>query len=47
MDVFLTLNGYVLDAEVDEQERVMLALASGSLSREELLAWLEEHAGPS
>jgi death-on-curing protein len=47
MDVFLTLNGYVLDAEVDEQERIMLALASGTLSRKELLAWLEEHARPS
>jgi death on curing protein len=44
MDVFLTLNGYILDAGVDEQERVMLALASGSLSREELLTWLEKHA---
>jgi len=37
------LNGYTLKAEVDEQERVMLALASSALSREELLAWLEKH----
>lgn len=47
MEVFLTLNGYVLDAGVDEQERVMLALASGTLSRDALLAWLEEHAHPA
>ena len=47
MDVFLTLNGHLLDAEVDEQERVVLALASSMLSREELLAWLEEHVRPS
>ena len=47
MEVFLTLNGYVLDADVDEQERVMLALASGTLSRESLSAWLQEHARPS
>ena len=47
MDVFLMLNGYLLDAEVDEQERVMLALASGTLSREALLAWLDAHVRPS
>jgi death on curing protein len=44
MEVFLTLNGYVLNADVDDQERLVLALASGSLSRDQLLAWLEEHA---
>jgi death-on-curing protein len=43
MDVFLRLNGYILEADVDEQERVMLALASGACSRDELLTWLEEH----
>ncbi|XXU65219.1 type II toxin-antitoxin system death-on-curing family toxin [Sorangium sp. So ce1097] len=43
MEVFLLLNGYSLDAHVDEQERIMLALASGALSREQLLAWLEQH----
>jgi death-on-curing protein len=47
MEVFLTLNGHVLDAGVDEQERVMIALASGTLSRDALLAWLEEHAHPA
>jgi death on curing protein len=46
MDVFLTLNGYIIDAGVDEQERVIFALASGSLPREELLTWLEKHARP-
>jgi death-on-curing protein len=46
MEVFLVLNGYTLDAEIDEQERIMLALASGALPREALLAWLEEHARP-
>ena len=32
---------------IDEQERIMLALAAGTLSREELSAWLAEHARPS
>ena len=46
MDVFLRLNGHLLEAEVDEQERVMFALASSALSREELLDWLEKHTRP-
>jgi len=28
METFLILNGYEIDADVDEQERVMLALAA-------------------
>ena len=43
MEVFLTLNGYSLDAHVDDQERIMLSLASGALLRDQLLAWLEQH----
>lgn len=43
MEVFLMLNGYSLDAHVDVQERIMLSLASGALSRDQLLAWLEQH----
>lgn len=43
MEVFLRLNGYTLEAGVDEQERVVFALASSALSREELLDWLEKH----
>jgi len=46
MEVFLILNGHILDADVDEQERVMLALASGALSRDELLTWLQKHVRP-
>ncbi|HSN96637.1 MAG TPA: type II toxin-antitoxin system death-on-curing family toxin [Candidatus Nanopelagicales bacterium] len=46
MEVFLVLNGYELKADVDEQERVMLSLASGALSRDQLHAWIEEHARP-
>ncbi|XXT17175.1 hypothetical protein WME94_43800 [Sorangium sp. So ce429] len=37
------LNGYSLDAHVDDQERIMLSLASGALPRDQLLAWLEQH----
>ena len=43
MEVFLVLNGYEVDAPVDEQERVVLAVASGQMSRAELGEWLKSH----
>jgi len=46
MEVFLVLNGLELTGAVDEQERLMLDLAAGRLSREELSIWLEEHTAP-
>lgn len=44
MAVFLSLNGYTLDATVDEQEHLILGIASGTTTRDELLAWLDAHA---
>ena len=46
MGVFLLLNGLELQGTVDEQERLMLDLAAGHLTREELAAWLEQHVHP-
>ena len=43
MEVFLVLNGFELLADVDDSERTMIALASGELSREELLDWVTSH----
>lgn len=43
LEVFLLLNGYQLDASVDEQERVILAIAAGAMTREELTRWVEEN----
>jgi death-on-curing protein len=37
----LVLNGYEISAGVDEQEAVVLAVASGTMSRDEFLAWVE------
>jgi len=37
MEVMLVLNGLDIVATVDEQERVILAVASGTMSREEYL----------
>ncbi len=47
MEVFLILNGYEIVAPVDEQERLMLDLAAGKMTREQLTEWLEEHLKPA
>lgn len=46
MEVFLLLNGQELVSTVDEQERMMLALAAGQTTREQLTAWIEHYAKP-
>jgi death-on-curing protein len=43
MEVFLVLNGRELRASLDEQERFMVALAAGQVSREALAEWLRSH----
>jgi death-on-curing protein len=43
METFLVLNGFELAAHVDDAERIILALAAGDLSREELLTWITAH----
>jgi death-on-curing protein len=43
MEVFLMLNGYEIRAAVDEQEHVMLQVASSDIDREEFTAWLRTH----
>lgn len=43
METFLVLNGLEINASVDEQEQVVLDLASGELGRDEFAAWLAGH----
>ena len=43
MEVFLILNGYEIDASVDEQEQVILQLAAGELERNAFTEWLRAH----
>ena len=43
LEVFLILNGYEIKAGVDEQEKIILHLAAGELTREGFLIWLEKH----
>ena len=43
MSVFLLLNGYELHASVDEQEQIILDVASGVLDRSGFENWVREH----
>ena len=43
METFLILNGFEIEASVDEQEPIILELASGELTREIFTAWLNDH----
>ena len=43
METFLVLNGHEVNAPVDEQERIILGVASGELGRDKFTAWLRAH----
>ena len=43
LEVFLILNGYEIEAGVNEQEKIILHLASGEITREDFLNWLKQH----
>jgi len=43
MEVFLVLNSAEIGAAVDDQEDLMLKVASGKITREELAQWLKLH----
>ena len=43
METFLILNGLEIDAAVDEQEQVILTIASGNMKRDDFAVWLRAH----
>lgn len=43
METFLVLNGKEIDAKVEEQEKVILELASGTMERLAFTEWLQAH----
>ena len=47
MEMFLILTGQELIAGIDEQERVIVRLAAGKSSREEVAEWLRSRISPS
>ncbi|MBD1911442.1 MULTISPECIES: type II toxin-antitoxin system death-on-curing family toxin [unclassified Leptolyngbya] len=42
-ETFLVLNGMEINASVDEQEHLVLAITSGELRREAFLEWLQQN----
>jgi len=47
MSTFLLLNGAEIDASLDDQEQIMLALASGETNRQQFTDWLSTHVKPA
>jgi len=43
MEIFLVLNGTEVSADTDEQEQIFLNLASGEMTHEEFLLWLQNN----
>jgi death on curing protein len=43
MEVFLLLNGFEIQSSLDEQERIVLLVASGEMDREAFTLWLRDH----
>jgi death on curing protein len=43
MEVFLLLNHCEIQGSVDEQERIVLQVASGKMDREAFTLWLRDH----
>lgn len=43
MELFMVLNHAELNADVDEQEQVMLDLAAGKMKREDFVAWIQKN----
>ena len=46
MELFLDLNGYDFVDDLDEQERVILAVAKSEMGREEFTGWVKAHVVP-
>lgn len=44
MEVILVMNGFEMAASVDEQERIILQVADGSLTREQFTDWVRQYA---
>jgi len=43
MEVFLLLNSHEIDASVEDQEKIIIDVASGKVSRIELSKWISKH----
>jgi len=46
MEVFFIINGWEIQAGVDEQEQLILGVAAGTITKEHLTIWLVSHTVP-
>ncbi len=46
METFLVLNGFEINATIEEQEQTILQVAAGHWERDQLVAWLGRHIMP-
>lgn len=46
METFMLLNGYEIDAEVDEQESIILQVAAGQMDKETFTEWVKSKSKP-
>ncbi|WP_353571815.1 type II toxin-antitoxin system death-on-curing family toxin [Candidatus Albibeggiatoa sp. nov. BB20] len=46
MEATLLLNGFEIEASIDEQESIILAVAASKMNREAFTQWLKEHIKP-
>jgi hypothetical protein len=43
LEVFLVLNHHEIEVDIDEQEHIILSIASGQLNRPDFEQWLRQH----
>lgn len=43
MEIFLVLNGVEINSPVDEQEKIILAVAAGKMARDEFIEWVTQN----
>jgi death on curing protein len=46
METFLVLNGFEISCAVDEQEQTILAVAAGTMKKDEFAEWVRKHLQP-
>ena len=42
MEIFLLKNGYEIICEIDEQEKIVMSIADGTMGKEEYFKWLKQ-----
>jgi death-on-curing protein len=43
METFLILNGFEIEATLDDQEKIILDISAGNIDREQFTVWLNNH----